>query len=231
MKKTKISILYEDDFLLAVNKPPCIASVPAENFPLAKTLLGIVQAQCAGRDFRPYLLHRLDYETSGLVLLGKYECDREKLENIFRHSDTRKIYVALLAGIPRGHVIRAELRARHTNVNVPAETHFKILEIFRVRIFHDRPPVPCVFVEIEMRTGRKHQIRQHFAGISCPVILDREYGDSQFNRKFRSSYGLSRQFLHAARINFSHPMSGKIVEIEAPVAPDLISCVKKMVSI
>lgn len=227
MKKTKISVLHEDDFLLAVNKPPYIACVPGESIPLEKSLLGQVQQFFSEKNFKPYLLHRLDRETSGVILFGKYERDRSALEGIFRHPDTKKIYVALVKGVPRGHVISAKLRARHSDAAIPAETHFKILEIFSP--CRRTCGEVCAFLEIEIKTGRKHQIRQHFSGIGHPVVMDREYGDFKFNRRFHSFYGLSRQFLHAARICFPHPLNGQRVEIEAPLPQDLLSCVKKIV--
>lgn len=227
MQKTKISVLYEDDFLLAMNKPPYIACVPGEFIPLEKTLLGQTQRFFSEKKFKPYLLHRLDRETSGVILFGKHERDRGALEGIFRHPDTKKIYVALVKGVLRGHVISAKLRARHSGVVVPAETHFKVLEIFPQ--CRRTCGEACAFTEVAIKTGRKHQIRQHFSGIGHPVILDREYGDYKFNRRFRSFYGLSRQFLHAARICFLHPLTGKRVEIESPLPPDLILCVKKIV--
>lgn len=227
MKKTKISVLYEDDFLLAVNKPPYIACVPGESISSEKSLLGQVQRFFAGKNFKPYLLHRLDRETSGVILFGKHERDRSALEGIFRHPDTKKIYVALVKGVPRGHVIFAKLRARHSDTQIPAETHFKVLEIFLP--CRRTCGEACAFTEVIIKTGRKHQIRQHFCGIGHPVILDREYGDYKFNRRFHSFYGLSRQFLHAARISFLHPLMGKRMEIEAPLPPDLFACVKKIV--
>lgn len=86
----------------------------------------------------------------------------------------------------------------------------------------------CALVEVEIQTGRKHQIRQHFSTIGHPIVLDSQYGDLHFNRKFRILYRLGRQFLHAAKLSFMHPMLKKEIVIEAPLPMDLQSTLKKM---
>ena len=229
-KKNLISTLYEDDFILAVNKPPRVVSVPAAGIPLQDTILGMVQKEFGaksggksdGSDFQPFLLHRLDYATSGVILFGKYERDREKLENIFRDERTRKIYTTLLHGVPKGRVVKHRLAARHSAVMVEAETHFTVQKIFRIL------DVSCALVDAEILTGRKHQIRQHFAHIGCGVVMDDMYGDKNFNRKFRLTYRLGRMFLHAGRIEFFHPLLDRMMKIEAPLWPDLVVTMKRI---
>ncbi len=238
MKKDKIQILYEDDFLFAVNKPPRVMSVPASHDPRSrsrpqKSVLELVQEIWAeragdGRDKasteKPFLLHRLDMDTSGVLLFGKHEKDREKLESVFKDKRTKKIYVALLKGVPHAGSIRHALPARHSDVKVTAETDFKVLERFPA--FGNL----CAFVEVVITTGRKHQIRQHFKNIGFPVVMDGRYGDQKFNRRFRLKYRLGRHFLHAARMDFFHPFLEKMVSIEGALAPDLKLTAQRMIN-
>lgn len=221
-QKNAISILYEDDFIIAVNKPPRVVSVPAKDIPLEKTVLGMVQGQFDDLDFMPYLLHRLDYATTGVLLFGKYERDREKLEGIFRDEGTQKKYVTLLRGVPKGRVVKHQLEARHSDNMVDAETHFVVQKIFHIL------RSPCALVEAKILTGRKHQIRQHFAHIGCGVIMDDMYGNKNFNRKFRLTYRLGRMFLHAKSIEFFHPLLERTSKIEAPLWPDLVLTLKRI---
>ena len=215
-----MQILYEDPYLFAIQKPPRMACVPASHISIQETVLGKIQHRFLKEETRPYLLHRLDAETSGVLLFGKNEHDREVLENIFRSPETQKKYMALVQGMPRGHTITKPLPARASREKIPAQTNFKILETF---------PVPlCALVEAEIKTGRKHQIRRHFAEIGHPVILDRRYGDFHFNRRFRIAFRIGRQFLHAATLSFMHPLLKKTVHITAPLPPDLQSVLKKL---
>lgn len=215
-------ILYEDDFIVAANKPPRMASVPAENILLYQTALGKIQRQFEEKGIKPYLLHRLDYETSGILLFGKFPRDRAVLESIFQHPETRKKYVALIKGNIHGGSITKKLPARSSKEEIAARTDFRVLKIFRAT-----HPI-CTLIEVEIKTGRKHQIRRHFAEIGHAVILDSRYGDFRFNRKFRLRYRLGRLFLHAASIEFFHPFLKKSVKIEAPLPPDLQSVLKKL---
>lgn len=209
--------------MLAVNKPPRLASVPATEIRLEQTVLGMVAHMCGGRGFVPYLLHRLDMQTSGVLLFGKYPRDRAALENIFRKTDTEKTYVGLLKGIPRGNELATKLPARTADILVAAQTTFKVIKVYKGPF-----GVPCALVSCKISTGRKHQIRQHFAQAGCPVIMDSQYGDARFNKAFWHEYHLSRQFLHAASIAFTHPLLEKRVVIEAPLPPDLAVVLKQM---
>lgn len=222
--KHEIPVIYEDDYIIAVNKPPRIASVPSEGIPESRTILGMFQRQCEeqGKDFKPYLLHRIDIQTSGVLLFGKYERDREQLEAILTKKDTHKKYMALVKGIPRGRVITAKLKARTSDVKIFAQTLYKVITVYKLL------GSAMSLVEAEIKTGRKHQIRQHFADIKCPVILDSEYGDFAFNRRFRVAFRLGRLFLHSASLEFTHPLLGKVVKIEAPLSTDLQATLDKM---
>lgn len=221
MKKDEIPILYEDDFIVAVNKPPRMASVPAEKIPLHQTVLGKIQRRFEDNNFKPYLLHRLDAQTSGVLLFGKYPRDRQALEAILRHPETQKKYLALVKGIPHGKIITKPLPSRASGEKIFAQTHYNILKTFRV------PGFVCALVEATIKMGRRHQIRRHFASIGHPIVEDSKYGDPRFNRKFRINLRLGRQFLHCFSISFFHPLLKKNVRVEAPTPPDLKSVLKK----
>ncbi|HLB50673.1 MAG TPA: RluA family pseudouridine synthase [Patescibacteria group bacterium] len=222
MEKESISVIYEDASIIAINKPPRMASVPSRDFPLHKTVLGRVQQRYAPMKVKPYILHRLDYDTSGILLFGKEQKNRRPLENIFRDRRTEKIYAALVKGIPHGTSISSRLRARHSDRWIPAHTRFHIEKTFPV------DGSTCSLVETTIATGRKHQIRQHFAKMRCPIVMDRTYGNSPFNRSFRKAFGLNRQFLHAHHISFFHPLLEKTVRITAPFPEDLAQTLQKL---
>lgn len=202
-------ILYEDDYLIAVNKPAGLASVPAPNIAEKNTLMGQVQMAYREKGFVPYILHRLDRETSGVVLFGKFPRNRAKLENIFNADDTKKIYLALVKGKPRlNGIINFPLEARTRNKKVAAKTAYRVLQTY----------ADSSLVEAEIKTGRHHQIRKHFHKIGHPLVNDFDYGDSGFNKKFQKNYGTHFMFLHAVAIEFKHPFTEKIINIKAPLS-------------
>lgn len=218
-----LPILFEDDHILAVNKPPRMISVPSEDVPLQKSVLGIIHKQYAPKGLAPYVLHRLDFATSGILLFGKNPAERETLESIFKNPNTHKKYIALIKGVPHGSVITKSLKARGSDADIFAQTQYKIIQTFR------GGHVPtCSLVEAEIKTGRRHQVRKHFVSIGHPVILDARYGNAGFNRKFRIRFRLGRQFLHAASLSFIHPFTGKIVKIEASLPMDLQATLKRL---
>lgn len=220
--KSALRTIYADAYLIAVNKPPRMASVPASDIPLGETALGKLRRELEPQGIKPYVLHRLDYETSGVLLFGKFPRDREALEGIWKHSDTKKKYIALIKGLPHGNSIKIPLPARTSQKKIPAETHFHILKIFQGK------PFPLTLIEAEIKTGRRHQIRQHFSKIGHPLLLDSIYGDQKLNRMFRLNFRLGRLFLHAASIEFLHPFLKKTVRLEAPLPPDLQNVLKKL---
>ncbi|MBN1258561.1 RluA family pseudouridine synthase [Candidatus Peregrinibacteria bacterium] len=221
-KRDLIPVIYEDEYLLAVNKPAGIPSVPDPKTKLPRTVMGMAREKFKGGEFTPYLLHRLDAQTSGLILFGKYAKDRKPLEAIFKAPDTHKKYLAMLKGVPHGEKLTFPVPARESKILVPAETRFKVIYTF------DLFKQVCSIVEAEIRTGRRHQIRLHFAKIKCPVINDSVYGDLKFNKKFRTTFQFGRLVLHSRSLSFRHPLTGKSVAVEAPLPPDLQSLMKKI---
>lgn len=233
MKRPPIPILYQDEHLLIVNKPPRIASVPSPGIFLNSTVMGKVQKENLDPIHgKPYLLHRLDYDTSGILCFGKQKKDRAVLEAIFKgpaktdsaehKATTHKRYVALVMGIPTGEVITKPLPGRTSSEKVSAQTYYKVRQTFKF------PGLTCALVEAEIKTGRKHQIRQHFASIGHPVALDIKYGNRPFNRKFNNIFHMGRQFLHAETLIFYHPFLKKEITVIAPYPPDIKFVMKKL---
>lgn len=209
--KTTPEILYEDEYLLAVNKPSGLASVPAPHIPDHRTLQGQVRswALLEEKGYKPYPLHRLDRQTSGVVLFGKFPRDRDALESMFKAESTQKTYLAWVKWVPkdRDGSIRFPLEARSADVRVPAVTHYKTIKII------DNTSI----LEVNIETGRKHQIRKHLAMIGHPLLLDKEYGDRRFDNEYQRKHkGRGFFFLHAWKFTAVHPFTGAPLEIIAP---------------
>jgi len=202
--RNTLKVLYEDENLLAFEKPAGLASVPAPNIPDYKTIQGWARAWAIvqKKDFKPYPLHRLDRDTSGVILFGKFPRDREKLEGIFGNPETEKTYLAMVKWIPKPEegTISFPLEARSVNKRVPAVTHYKVIQKLD----------NVALLEVRIETGRKHQIRKHMAMIGHPLVLDRLYGDKSFDQHYqRKKKGKGQFFLHAMKISFIHPFTGE----------------------
>ena len=208
--KFPISILYEDEHLLAINKPAGVVSVPAPHIQEYRTVQGQLRewALREHKEYKPYLLNRLDQDTSGVLLLGKNPRDREALENIFQDSRTEKTYLAHVKWVPkpREGTITFPLEARTVKKKVPAVTHYKTMKII----------ANSALLEVRIETGRKHQIRKHLAMIGHPLVLDLEYGDRTFNNSYqRQKKGKGKFYLHSWKTRFFHPFLKKDIEITA----------------
>jgi RluA family pseudouridine synthase len=198
-------ILYEDEHLLAVNKRSGELVVRGKGEMVKLPLLDLLKKDYPGLR----AVHRLDFETSGVVLFAKTKKAADTIINS-SFAGWHKLYRALVMGRMErtDGVIRTPLPARGKGT-VPAETRYRVLDRF----------VNSSFVEAEPVTGRHHQIRLHFAGIKHPLVLDAEYGHGKFNQLFRQELGFAKFFLHAARLQLPHPVTGKPLTIEA-VPPD-----------
>ena len=209
-KTPEPKLIFEDEHLLAFEKPAEMASVPADRIPEAKTLQGYARLWALNekKDFKPYPLHRLDKPSSGVLLFGKYSRDREALEGIFKHPDTKKTYLALVKWVPKQSegTIRFRLQARTVDKQVPAVTHYKVLKKLD----------NISLLEVRIETGRKHQIRQHLAMIGHPLLLDLEYGDRTFNNNYqRKNKGRGKFYLHSWKLAFLHPFTHEMLELKA----------------
>lgn len=218
-------IFYQDNSIVAANKPARLASVPAPNISLGQTLFGRVQREITntmgGNAQSVYPLHRLDYATSSVVLFGKNSKERTLLENIHRHGKTTKTYLALVEGLPPAKGgINYKIPARQHNILIDAHTEYRVLARSKENM--------CSLIEVKITTGRRHQIRRHFAMIKFPIVLDDEYGNRKFNQKFRRKFRLGRHFLHAWKIAFMHPILNKYIQLMTPLAPDLVLALKRL---
>jgi 23S rRNA pseudouridine1911/1915/1917 synthase len=213
-----LDILYQDSNLIAVNKPAGIAvhaGAGRHSGTLVNALLHHFQSlSSVGGDERPGIVHRLDRETSGVLIVARTDAAHRHLAAQFANREVVKIYYALVEGelkqaqgriesfITRDPVRRTRMTSRLGHGR-PALTEYKVLERLPRR----------TLLEVRIGTGRTHQIRVHLASIRHPVAGDNLYGASA------APYG--RFFLHAGSIRFRHPSSGKPFTVEAPLPPDL----------
>ncbi|HEV7750375.1 MAG TPA: RluA family pseudouridine synthase [Baekduia sp.] len=213
---------YEDEHLLVVDKPAGLVVHPARGHQTG-TLAQALEGRAAGGDegWRAGLVHRLDRDTSGLLVVAKSDAVHETLKAALQRREIVREYLALVEGRPPAKAgtvdapIGRDRRVRtrmSTDTDVPREarTHFEILEAL--------PGTTLLRVKLE--TGRTHQIRVHLQAIGHPVAGDPEYGRAGL-------LGLQRQFLHAARLAFAHPVTGEPVAIESALPADLVAALDR----
>ncbi len=210
-----IEIIYEDESLLVINKPAGRAVQEGKTVSKRDSLVGFIERRYKVNQLRPQLVHRLDKDTSGLLLLAKNEQALAQLENQFEEGQIDKEYLCLAVGrLPSNHgKSDFPLPGRDGNL-VRAVTRYRVVKRF----------AETTLVRVNIETGRLHQIRLHFAQLGYPVVMDDQHGDFGFNKRFRKKYGLKRQFLHAAKlaVNFA----GKRHNWTAPLAEDLAKTLK-----
>jgi len=167
----------------------------------------------ADREGDVHLVHRLDRNTSGLLVLARHARAARVLSKAIKAGQWEKEYLALVVGKPdREGEIRVPLRGQS------AHTSFRRLATGQ----------GFSLLQVRIGTGRTHQIRAHLRIIGHPVVGDPRYGDGRLNREVQEKYGLRRQFLHASRLRFPHPETGEPVEILSPLAPDLEKALDRM---
>jgi 23S rRNA pseudouridine1911/1915/1917 synthase len=230
-----LEILFQDDWMAAINKPPGMVVHPARGH-WSGTLAGALQYHLGqlsgiGGPTRPGIVHRLDRDTSGVILVARTDQAHSRLSMQFEQRTIEKEYVALVSGHPEldrdlidrpigMHPHQREKMAirRDSALSRPAQSFYEVVERFDG--FAAIPILP--------KTGRTHQIRVHLSHIGCPVLCDRQYGGrAQITRgeiRRDPSDGLvllDRQALHARRLRFTHPKTGERMEIEAPLPTDM----------
>ena len=233
-----LDVLYEDDDLIVVNKPAGMTvHAGAGNFTgtLVNALLGRGQSLSQGGDaLRPGIVHRLDKDTSGAIVIAKSDFAHAKLSEAFQSRTMQKTYLALVQGKLAGVKGRIELAiARDPNRRIKmsarpagksenaraARTDWTVLQEFGA----------ATLVQVQLHTGRTHQIRVHFSALKHPVVGDTLYGAAtQLIVGKTKLPALDRQFLHAARLSFAHPRTEKQTTITAPLAPDLKLYLEKL---
>ena len=235
-----LDILYEDDDLIAVNKVAGMtvhAGAGNSRGTLVNALLGRGQALSQGGDpLRPGIVHRIDKETSGILLVAKNDFAHAKLADSFRDRTVQKTYLALLQGtlaeeqgrielpIARDPVRRNRMTARRA-ASLPnaraARTDWRVL----ARIDS------TTLVEVQLHTGRTHQIRVHFSALRHPIVGDTLYGASAQLQVGNSSLpALGRNFLHAAKLGFRQPRIGHSIQLVAPLPPELRAFLQQLVA-
>jgi 23S rRNA pseudouridine955/2504/2580 synthase len=213
------SVLYEDDAILVVNKPSGLAVHGGSG-----VSHGVIEALRAARPDAPFLelVHRLDRDTSGCLMLAKRRSSLTALQELQRNGKIEKRYLALLHGRIRAGSWRTDLPLRKNTLKSgervvtvdpegkAAATRFRVLRRF----------AEASLVEAVLETGRTHQIRVHAAANGTPILGDLKYGDAGANRKFRD-LGLRRLFLHAASLRMPWPKESGCLVVEAPLAHEL----------
>ena len=226
----EVPILYEDDAILAVDKPGGLAVHPGSGIKGA-TLVDwarqYLQVDPEQKDFKPSPAHRLDRETSGVILIAKKRKAMVGLTEIFTAGTADKTYLTLVKGrmprpvgtidLPLAEHQQTARSRQERGVNMqPAVTHYRVLAT----------GAGVSLLECTIETGRTHQIRRHLAAIGHPVAGDARYGDFPFNREIAKSWGLKRQFLHARRLEIQHPISGQRMVFEAPLPDELVEVLR-----
>ena len=215
----KMPILFEDEALLAIDKPAGLAVHGGSG-----VAHGVIESL---RSMRPEakfleLVHRLDRDTSGVLLLAKKRSALVVLHEMMRGHDMDKRYLAGVAGRFRNEKQRVKL-ALEKHVNAAGEKRVSVSDegqeaetIFRLV----ERGADMSLLEAELLTGRTHQIRVHLAHLGHPVLGDDKYGDFELNRKLRKE-GLKRMFLHAAKLSFAHPLTAQPVDLVSPLPAEL----------
>ena len=216
-------IVWEDEHVLVVDKPAGLVVHPGAGH-ATDTLVDALRGKIAGGDpERPGIVHRLDRDTSGLMVLARSEEAHRALAELVRARALERIYLALVRGRPRSRRGKIDApigrdRADPTRISLDSDspreavTHFDVVELWPAH----------ALLRVHLETGRMHQIRVHLAAIDLPVVGDRVYGIADRE--------LTRQFLHAAELTFPHPVSGDRVETRSELPADLAGYVARFAS-
>jgi 23S rRNA pseudouridine1911/1915/1917 synthase len=212
----ELTVAYADEHLLVVDKPAGVVVHPAPGHAGGTLAQALAAAGAAGgEEDRPGIVHRLDRDTSGLLVVARSQETHERLQRLVRRRELTREYLALAVGRPRSRrgTIDAPVgrdrhdRLRHsldTDTPRAAVTHFELEELLPRH----------ALLRVRLETGRTHQIRVHLAAIDLPVAGDPVYG-------VRGDLGLDRQFLHAARLAFAHPVTSARVDVSSPLPSEL----------
>ncbi len=215
-------VRYEDGDLLVVDKPAGVVVHPARGHrtgTLAQALAG--RAAGGPEPWRAGIVHRLDRDTSGLLVVAKSEEAHRRLRALMKARGIEREYLALVEGRPpaRTGTIDAPLgrdRRERKRISVDSDVPRTAVTHFAV----ERALPGSTLLRVRLETGRTHQIRAHLQAIGHPVAGDPQYGRAGL-------YGLERQFLHAARLAFDHPMTGRRVDVESPLPQDLVAALER----
>ena len=218
-----LRVPYEDEHLLVVDKPAGIVVHPSAGHAEGTLVHGLLGEGIAGGEEvgRPGIVHRLDRDTSGLLVVARTDEAHRRLQDLVRTRELVREYLALVRGRPRSRAGRIEAAVGRDRVDptrmsldtaTPREaiTHFELVELLREH----------ALLRVRLETGRTHQIRVHLAAVDLPVSGDPVYG-------IPGDLGLERQFLHAARLAFAHPFTGADIDVESPLPDDLTEALER----
>ncbi|HJJ06390.1 MAG TPA: RluA family pseudouridine synthase [Clostridiaceae bacterium] len=210
----KVEIVYEDNDIIVVNKPKGLVVHPAVGNPdgtLVNAIMNICKDSLSGigGEVRPGIVHRLDKDTTGLLIVAKNDKAHIKLSEQIKNREVKKIYIALVRGnipeneatinMPIGRSTKDRKKMAVVKNGKEAVTHFKVIDRFK----------NYTLLEIKIDTGRTHQIRVHMAEIGYPVVGDMVYSNG------KNEFGVEGQMLHAKSLDFKHPITGKNMHLEA----------------
>ena len=225
----EFDIVYEDDALLVINKPSGTAVHGGSG-----VSFGVIEQIRRARPEARYLelVHRLDKDTSGLLMIAKKRSALVKLHEAIRNDHPKKIYLALGVGkLPNdsSHVklplfkytgAQGEKMVRVSEDGQSAHTVFRVLNRFSDGLLHQVGLSHLTLVEATLKTGRTHQIRVHLQSQHCPIAGDERYGDYQANKRLQK-LGLKRMFLHASELHLDHPLTGEKLVLKADLPQEL----------
>jgi len=227
-EKIQLSIVYEDEYIIVIDKPKGMVVHPAAgNY--SGTLVNALVEYCGDSlsningVIRPGIVHRIDKDTSGMLVVAKNNAAHEKLSEMLKSHDIKRIYAAVVEGIIREdsgkidapigrHPVDRKKMSVNTRNGRRAVTNFRVLERFKEN----------TYVELRLETGRTHQIRVHMSYIGYPIVGDEVYG--RRNQK----YDVAGQALHARKLEFLHPISGKAVEFESQLPEYFVKLLEEL---
>ena len=242
-KLEKKDIIYEDNSLLIVNKNPGINVHPGDHKSSESSLIHMAQdylwSHHNSLTFKPSLAHRIDRDTSGILLVAKTKQALTSLTNDFKsHQKIQKTYYAICHGKlakTSGTIDKKLLRIENANNSdkvkvserwLTAITHYKVLAEHTLKTKQTTEIISELKVRIE--TGRMHQIRVHLADLWTPIIWDKNYWNKSFNGYIAREFWLTRQALHAWKIQFRHPSQNKQQKFQAKIKDDLVNFIQKI---
>lgn len=224
------TVVFEDEAMIAFDKPAGVAVHGGSGVDF-----GVIEQIRKARPTAKFLelAHRLDRETSGLLLIGKKRAALTRLHELFRDGGIDKRYFALVKGHWRDKLRNVKLPL-HKYLTAGGERRVRVdpegkeaHSIMRLKGRWNTPLGPFSLLEVELRTGRTHQIRVHLAHLGFPILGDEKYGDFALNKDLQKG-GLKRMFLHAASMRLPHPLTGEKLRLEAPLPPELEKFLRKI---
>ena len=224
-----LEIIFEDDYFICVNKSNNVLvhhAYHSRNVADEDSLLQLINNEIR---LKVYPIHRLDRKTSGIILLAKQKEFVSKFQELFSNNEIQKTYYAVVRGFsPDTKIIDSPVKGRDAKVHKEALTHLKTLE----KITLDTPVKPYdssrySFIELLPKTGRMHQLRVHSNKISHPIIGDPKYGDKNHNIMFEENFSCKNLFLHAGKLDFTHPFTVEKLTLKASFPTDWIKLFKE----